>query len=321
MRMSKSISIFSIAILPACAIRPAPAEVTRIDTFTIVTQIRCEAREAIKKTLIAYLTKGRGVDEFSRGVGDKLAAKTKDIETFKPAELSGEAEILVSKYWLSGIAYNFQLDMKVETKLSASTQFLDKFPAKIFSLSADGGLDRFRQNIREFTVTDTVGELVAKEPGEGCTGLIRGPNYAYPIAGQIGIESMMQGFVYLSLLGNLDSEKGNSGHAPTIAETLNFQTVISGKLAPKITFSPIPNDAFRLAEASVTAEAIRTDLHSVVIGLSLPEAGNADFRKLRGEYNGDFVSASGSPTELNAARAAEQSIARKVFQPIVQINN
>ena len=41
--------------LAACAIHPVPEDVTGVSTYQIVRQIRCEARDVVKKTVIGYL--------------------------------------------------------------------------------------------------------------------------------------------------------------------------------------------------------------------------------------------------------------------------
>src|ERR1700681_1495348 len=41
--------------LAGCAIHPLPEDVTGVDTYHIVRQIRCETREALKKELLLYL--------------------------------------------------------------------------------------------------------------------------------------------------------------------------------------------------------------------------------------------------------------------------
>ncbi|MER9764276.1 hypothetical protein [Mesorhizobium sp. M0138] len=307
-------------MVSGCAIRPLPEEVTGVDTFGIVNQIRCEMRQSIRNTLVDYLTGGEGVDDPSRQIGRQLKASPDEITRFSPSALTGNARKLVSLFWSSGIAYNFELDMKLDNQLSASTSFLDKFPARLFELGVDASLDRSRQNTREFTVTDKVDNLIAHPPYGGCRGKIVGPNYIYPIAGQIGVEGMLHNFVYLSLLGNLAAKKDATGSAPTITETLNFETTISGTASPKVVFNPLPERSFRLAEAALVAETKRIDTHKVIIGLSIPESANSDFRDARGQYEGQFLSATGDPTSLNAARAVDRSIARKAFQTVVQIN-
>src|SRR5260370_42701367 len=43
------------ALMSGCAIHPLPEDVTGVSTYHIVRQIRCEARDAIRKTIIVWL--------------------------------------------------------------------------------------------------------------------------------------------------------------------------------------------------------------------------------------------------------------------------
>ena len=65
------------ATLSGCAIHPLPEDVTGLDTYAIVMQIRCEAREAIAHEAIAYLSYSKAPPDI---VGS-LEADPYDIDT------------------------------------------------------------------------------------------------------------------------------------------------------------------------------------------------------------------------------------------------
>jgi hypothetical protein len=192
-----------------------------------------------------------------------------------------------------------------------------------------GGVDRSRQNTRTFTVTDTFGDLVQKQNPSHCDGKIVGPNYIYPITGQIGVEDLVQAFVYLSLFGNLASEEVTPGIVtkgpPTLVDALLFTTMISGEVNPQVTFAPIGR-TLSVTQASLDLTSSRTDKHQVVIGLALQSAVKAQLGPVRAGLQGQLVApfgrlltASGNPAEQAAATAVNQFLTQKLFSPTINV--
>ena len=111
-------------------------------------------------------------------------------------------------------------------------------------------------------------------------------------------------FAVLSLFSNLDGP-GHKG-PPTMGDTLNFTTKISGSLAPKVVLA----SAFRgaqIMDASLTASTSRTDLHKVIVALALPPPKEQDAKPAT---TGTFITASGTGAEVLAAQTINQIIFR-----------
>lgn len=169
-------------------------------------------------------------------------------------------------------------------------------------------MDRSRENLRQFTITDTFFVLVEKLDEVYCAPFVHVDNYMYPITGKIGIDEMVDTFVDLALFANLSAPAGGggggtSGKPPTMADDLIFITRLSFGATPKVLFIPFKS-GLSVADASLATTFSRQDKHEVTVGLSLPvpPAGSHPTQLL--------ITAQGGPSQQAAAQAVEQSILR-----------
>jgi hypothetical protein len=315
--------------LAACAIHPLPEDVANIPTYTIVRQIRCEARQAVIDSLFRYLTSpqnlGEHLDVHSYKVGRQAYADYKDdpdsITKFKPARLTGFASSVVGLLYHTGIAYNFDLTGLEINNIDATANFIRPKPvSSLLTLGLGANFDRQRQNDRSFTITDNFGELVSKVHANYCTNHIATANYVYPIAGRVGIDRVIHDFLFLTLFANLSGKSKDvitASGPPTMVEQLQFVTTIGGSATPKITFMPT-GGAFQLGDVSLPVSASRKDTHQLTIGLYLDQTAVKQIGRVRaGIFSGAFITASGGIAEQGAAKAVEQFLAQKVFKPTI----
>lgn len=323
-------------LLGACSIHPLPVDVTGVRTFDIVQQIRCETREAVIDSALAYLTKSPDVDAKSKEIGARIAEEyARDPNTIiklNPKLFKGQVHDTLNVFWTTGVAYNFNLDMTEVNNADEVLRFGKIFPTGSFALNLNGQFDRSRQNTRTFTVTDHFGSLVNKPMD--CMGKIVGPNYVYPIAGRIGVEDLVHTFVYLTLFANLGGESTAAGTIPkgppTLVDALLFTTTISGEVNPLVTFAPLSR-TLSVTQAGVDLKAGRTDKHQVVVGLAIDTAAQPQLGLLREEFlaqpaapkKGELflglLTASGNRAELAAATAVNQYLTQKLFSPTINV--
>jgi len=318
--------------LAGCAIHPLPENVTGVPTFIIVRQIRCEVRQAIVDSAVGWLTNPKNleegkVDPASRDIGLQFADGERRTQEFAPELFRGRVAQIVKLFFDTGIAYNFDLQMTEVNNLDTQIDLLKPFTTSKFTMGIKGGFDRSRQNERIFTVTDSFSGLV-RLPDTYCDGrpvnenynYNVAPNYAYPAAGKIGVERMVQDFIELTLFANLGGPKATPKGPPTLVDTLAFQTVITGTLTPVITFSPVGR-GFSLADASLTGVATRTDLHTITMGLSIAGAGvNLVVPTRTALFTAPLLTARpGSPAEASAADAVNQVLTLKLFRPTINV--
>jgi hypothetical protein len=328
-------AIIGTFLFSGCAIHPLPDDVAHISTYYIVRQIRCETRQAVIDSLFRYLTsednlRGGKLDEYSYNVGLQVKraydVDRGSIAKFNPATLTGLARSVVELLYHTGIAYNYDLLGLEINNFDPVVDFIRPLPkTSLVTLGLTGNFDRQRQNERSFTITDNFGDLITKVHENYCTGQLAEDNYAYPIAGRVGIDRVVHDFVLLTLFGNLSGKSKDVTTAttasgpPTMVDQLQFITAIGGAATPKITFIPL-GPAFQVSDASFPISASRKDTHQLTVGLYLDTTGTKEIGGVRSAiFNGNLITASGGRAEQGAARAVEQFLALKIFKPTVVV--
>jgi hypothetical protein len=219
------------ALLSGCAIHPLPEDVTGVDTYEIVRQIRCETFEAARQYVIrnlARLAAGGPANELgepqpgnllAQQLVEKYEANPYEIRTFSPTLFKDDKEIraFYEVILSTAVAYNFDLTMTEDNNLSnAGVNLLVPRTPK-FNLGITTDALRERQNERTFTITDTIGDLFKNlsAPRHNvyyCTGKLVQANHIYPIAGHIGVDEMIHTFFDLNFFGSLGAaDKSSSG--------------------------------------------------------------------------------------------------------------
>jgi hypothetical protein len=170
--------------------------------------------------------------------------------------------------------------------------------------------------VRNFSITDTFAELTAPN---NCAKDPRARNYGYPITGDIGLGEIVRTFVDLNEFQHLSGKPGGD-KVPVLADTLAFQTTISSSVAPKVTLSPVMN-RFQLADAGITGSASRTDIHKVIIALSLPptktvSGKQAGAPQVLGLSNNTGSGFDKTPAEYNAQNELNNQIDRQIINKV-----
>jgi len=142
----RGLAVLAVAsLIGGCAIHPVPEDVTGLDTADIVKQIRCETRDAARKTIVKFLT-GLAVDGNSAIARDLLVefdANRDSMVEFNPrrsfpdpahAQIRNVFEVIYS----AGVAYTFDLTMTEDNNLGAGANFLGPW-ANTFTLGLTGG--------------------------------------------------------------------------------------------------------------------------------------------------------------------------------------
>jgi hypothetical protein len=270
--------------IAGCSIHPLPEDVTGVNTYHIVRQIRCEARDTLRTIITEWLEKlaAKTSDPLLQQLASQYRANPASFNSFHYSLFKGSqyAQIrsLVKLFYDAGIAYNFDLTGTETNDLNAELSFLKTFSDHGFSLGINGGLDRTRQNERTFTITDTFSKLLTKVPEQYCDGQIAYANYIYPVVGRIGIDRTIRSFIELTLFADLSGAAAAA--PPTMTDDLTFTTAIKSNVNPIVVFTPITN-ALQLTRASLAADNNRIDRHQVTIGLAIAPTGLTEVQPLR----------------------------------------
>jgi hypothetical protein len=303
--------------LSGCSIHPLPENVTELNTYQIIQQIRCEAREGVIDSVLTYMASPENATDRSRELAKHYREHPDQIRALSPRHLQGQMQAVTNFFWNTGIAYNYELVMTEMNNLNGGINLLDPFSRGSLALGLKGNFDRQRQNTRTFTITDRFGDLIQKVDPQDCDGRVRGPNYVYPITGKIGIEGMIHAFVYMTLFGNLGKSKDAPKGPPTLVDALEFTTTIGGSAAPKITFTPM-GSGLQVADASLTGEVSRKDVHKVIVALAIDEVAFGQIASVRSLEFGQLLAARvNSHGVQNAVAAADQYLTQRLFSPTI----
>jgi len=263
-----------------CAIHPLQLDVTGVPTPILVQYIRCETRLAIQDKAIELLT--QEIPSNPALLAGLTAGRGMPWSPNLKARMNTHERAIYDRYIQTGIAYDFTFDITEDNTGSGMAD-----PVKLITngtagigLSASG--DFKRENLRHFVVSETAQDLLENtrlgyplEDGRiGCGPSYRSSNYAYPIAGSIGIDELISTFFNLNEISNLALDKSTS---TVFADTLTFTTTLMGSASPHVIVAPTGNRLGLASPASLTASGSRVDKHMLIIGLSLdvPKATSA----------------------------------------------
>ena len=213
--------------------------------------------------------------------------------------------------------------MTETNNVNTEINLLKPFTGSTFTMGIKARADRSRKNERIFTVTDSFSGL-ARLPDHYCSGAdynhLVGPNYIYPITGQIGVRRHVEDFINMTIFENLGGPKDDRGAPPTLVDALEFQTIIGGSLAPKIVFVPAAS-GLQVTDVSFNGEAVRIDLHKITMGLAVAKAGRPHLATVRSfPFAASLVSATpATPAEAMAAEAVNQALTLKLFRPTLVV--
>ncbi|MCC0036366.1 MAG: hypothetical protein H6887_14025 [Hoeflea sp.] len=196
-----------------CNIHPLPEDISKPDTtYQIVAKIRCETRDAIRNKVIAYLKSSR-VHKI-RNVGASLENGSKKFSSIKYVEIDPETRNNIQIYEDTAIAYDFTIDITEKNANSVGLNLLNPFSNGKRTLGIGGGIERQRQNSRNFRVADRFGDLARNLSDEYCAVKVRQKNHIYPMLGKIGLAEVIDTFIDLNQSGNIaPKEEGGDRQA------------------------------------------------------------------------------------------------------------
>jgi hypothetical protein len=201
--------------LTGCSAFPIPDDVTRISTYDIVEQIRCEARRAV-------LDYGQRFNN-------------------------------------AAVAYEFSFHITETNNASAdATGVIPFLNGGSFGITANAGLNRIRDTVRNFKIVDSFEQLRKAN----CSRELLEKNWVYPISGDIGMYEVVATFIKLQ-----ETDNPSGKDVFTFADTLTFTTDLSGGVKPTVTLNPV-TEKFRIVGANGNLTADRTDVHQVTLALS-----------------------------------------------------
>lgn len=266
--IKSSLTLAVSLCVSACSLHPLPEQVTGLDTYAIVVQIRCEARAAVRKVAIEYL---RYPDARTpRWILDKLALDDENLDRKMLPYLDPEARQKLEKYSRAAIGLEFALQMTEDNSLSAGTNILRPFAAGADLLGFGVTLPRSRRNLRNFKIIENWRKL-AEDPvtKDECLKTRQWPgNYMYPIAGEIGIFEIVDSYTRLNEKVSFATAKDRDPLA--FVDDLLFTTTLMGSLDPSFSVTQPAGRNFLIRDGKGGLGAGRTDQHGLTIAVYIP---------------------------------------------------
>ncbi|MHC2466966.1 hypothetical protein [Bradyrhizobium embrapense] len=275
--------LFIALTLGGCSIYPLPEDYMTTDSgqpYTsdrIAATIRCQTRDAIRAVIrrnIAAVPQSRIV--YQRMARDEMLAwldgnpanyRALKWELFSP-ELSKPFEY----YKDTNVSYDFTIDSTEMNTLGVNVTLLKALNAGTDTLGLLAKNDRTREASRHFRVFDTFDSLARLMKEEACNNQPQAPNYLFPIAGLLRINTLVDSFLVANQWENLAGDKTDYTTGQ-MTDTLTFTTKSTGNFDPSTTATSVAG-RFVPSSASLNVDNYRQDLHTVIILISLPPTKN-----------------------------------------------
>lgn len=253
--------------LPACSILPFPEDASGVQTQQIAAKIKCETRSALKRIVLDVIRDPKSPGfERNRKVADDIDANESILQNklyFK--RLSKDASSALEKYDGAAIGFDFTFTMTENNSVQGNMNLLSTVGLGTDALNFSAGNTRERKNIENFRITQTLANFF--QPKIQCHDYNGSGNYIYPITGEIGMYIILKRFFDLNEGGDLNTSLADK--TSLYAVTATFTTSFTGSVNPKIVIIPL-GKSYGVPDAGITAAATRSDIHTVVIALSLP---------------------------------------------------
>ena len=268
----KILLAFLVPFISACSINPLPEDTTGSDTNRIVQKIRCETKDALKGIVYDVITDPRFAGPGNYEVAKEILRDDRILSNKKYyKKLDKMSRTALEKYDGAAIAYDFTFTMTENNDVRGNLNILSNLVRGTDALNLSASSARERKSIVNVRISQVFESLFTKQLG--CENFSRVPNYVYPISGEIGMKSILVSFLNLNESSELTSRI--SDPTSIFAHTLSFTTTLAGSVNPEIVIAPL-GKAPSIANAGIFAEAKRSDLHTVIIAISLPPDGNAN---------------------------------------------
>lgn len=261
-RAAATSALLVAALCTGCSVHPVQQDVTGLRTTDLVDYIRCETRLAVQDKAIGKLAEEDGtnplIGQLGAIRGKRWGAEVRNL-------LNARERIFYDRYIETGIAYDFSFDITVDNTGSGMADPVRLITNGTVGLGLSASGDFKRENLRHFIVSETFEDLLQSSRLD-CSADYRSSNYAYPIAGSIGMFELISTFIDLNQLKSLTPDKSTS---KVFADTLTFTTTITGSVSPHVIVAPAGNRWGLPSPASVSAVGSRLDKHNLIVGLSL----------------------------------------------------
>lgn len=179
----------------------------------------------------------------------EVAEGVRSLPPATPEELEGTV-----------IGFDFTFKMTEDNNATSGVLgFTNPVGGGTFKLDLSGSAEKKRFNERAFRVIDTMAKL-RDEPD--CSIEDQRRNFAYPIAGRIGLEELVHSYWQVRDLSTFTPGEDKR----FFTDKLTFTTTLSAGISPNLEVKAAGAD-FKLTNASIDGDLVRKDEHQVTVAI------------------------------------------------------
>jgi hypothetical protein len=272
-------AILALAALAGCSTHPIPDDVTRVSTYGIVQQIRCEAGRAIRELAPSYTTAAIAY-EFNFDITET------DTVT--------DAQAIFTKLFSTSF-FTLTLSSPLDQKSRQGVRNFRIVDAFSDAQKTDCPNDPLRKNL----LYPISGDIGAYEVLATFIKLQR----AHPL-GDIGVPSPPEPG------GVIGQQKPPTGDVFVFADRLTFTTTLTAGAKPRLMLNPVRGE-LRATNAKADLAVSRMDIHQVTIAVAsgpqpIPKASARALLRSAPGYGPATTSSVLSTTIIQAQASAEQ---------------
>ncbi|SEM66224.1 hypothetical protein [Bradyrhizobium sp. OK095] len=260
------------ALSSGCSIYPLPDDVMSFNSDKIAAIIRCQTRDAIRQVVIRNIEAAGSPILYEQmnkeQLLDWLRSNPESWRRLKWERFALELRNPFVFYKDTSISYDFTIDTTEQNTTGLNVTLLRQFTGSTNAIGLGAKNDRTREVSRHFRTFDTFDSLARLMRTDACENAPRAPNYLFPAAGLLRINSLVDSFLLANQWENL-AGKDQDYTTASMSDTLTFTTKNTGNFDPSTTADPTIGK-WVPTSASLNLDNLRQDLHTIIILISLP---------------------------------------------------
>lgn len=271
-RLACVVGIVLAASVGGCSIYPLPEDAMSFNSDKIAAVIRCQTRDAIRQVVIRNIEAAGSPILYDRmnkeQLLDWLQSNPESWRQLKWERFTPELRNPFLFYKDTSISYDFTIDTTEQNTTGLNVTLLRQFTGSTNAIGLGAKNDRTREVSRHFRTFDTFDSLARLMRTDACENSPQAPNYLFPAAGLLRINSLVDSFLLANQWENL-AGKDQDYTTASMSDTLTFTTKNTGNFDPSTTSDPTIGK-WAPTSASVNLDNLRQDLHTIIILISLP---------------------------------------------------
>lgn len=271
-RLACVVGMALAASVGGCSIYPLPEDAMSFKSHEIAAIIRCQTRDAIRQAVVRNIEAASSPIPYDRMSKEQLLDWLRnDPESWRRIKWEHFAPELRNPFMFykdTQVSYDFTIDTTEQNTTGLNVTLLRQFSGSTNAIGLGAKNDRTREVSRHFRTFDTFDSLARLMRTDACDIAPKAPNYLFPAAGLLRINSLVDSFLIANTWENL-AGKDQDFTTALMSDTLTFTTKNTGNFDPSTTADPTIGK-WVPTSATLNLDNLRQDLHTIIILISLP---------------------------------------------------